>query len=102
MPHSCTPWTDEERLDVARRRPRLGQRPDLLARKRRLTVPGHATGRGGRRPGGGQAHSIDAVLLRGNRVGHAVLVRRRSGPRSRSALYAYLFPARTTTSAIPA
>jgi hypothetical protein len=30
----------------ARRRPRLGQRPDLLAGRRRLAVPGHATGRG--------------------------------------------------------
>ena len=35
----------------ARRRPMLGQRPDLLAGRRRLAVPGHATGRGGRRPG---------------------------------------------------
>jgi hypothetical protein len=83
----------------ARRRPRLGQRPDLLAGRRRLAVPGHATGRGGRRPGGGQARSIDAVLLRGNRVGHLVLLRRHSGPRSWGALYAYLFPARTTTAA---
>ena len=82
-----------------RRRPRLGQRPDLLAGRRRLAVPGHATGRGGRRPGGGQARSIDAELLRGNRVGHLVLLRRHSGPRSWGALYAYLFPARTTTAA---